>query len=406
MNKIMNWQKKKIENSHIHQEKITDLLNGKNFISRNQKNVLLEDGKTYIEYISCGHLGLDQHESLIKAVSHNIDKVGISFPAARTRLKHTGFNELEGLLNSIYNAHTVFFSSTHLAHLGFIPLLASGTLPGFEIKTRPIFLLDSRVHASIQINRGLMEQFGEVRIIDFVDSELLCHELELAKNASVTPILMADSICSMGGVMPIQQLLDFAHQYQGYLYLDDAHGMSIHGKHGCGYVLETLNYNFSDKLILVSSLAKAFGTYGGIIAVSNKKTIEFIKIYCSTYIFSGQPIHPLLFASLESAKIHLSSELNELQTKLMTNIKAFDSLITKKTKILNLGTNFPIRGLMVGDELEAINKGILLKAHGILTTVAVYPTVPKGSSIIRMSVCANHTLEQIQLTCFKINEIL
>jgi 7-keto-8-aminopelargonate synthetase-like enzyme len=405
-NKFNNWQKRKIEESHLHQEKISALLNGQNFILRNQKKIVLEDEKDYIEFISCGYLGLDQHKSLIEAASKQIEHLGISFPAARARLKYRGFDEFESLLNNIYDANVVYYSSTHLAHLGFIPLLASGVLPGFEIKVRPIFFLDSHVHASIQINRGLMQQFGDVKLLNFLDIDSLRHELEQAQKHMLTPILMTDSVCSMGGIMPIQEFLNLSNQYKAYLYLDDAHGMSVFGKNGCGYVLKELNYNFADRLILVSSLAKGFGTYGGIIAVSNQKAIKFIKSYCSTYIFSGQPVHHLLLASIESAKIHLSSDLNKLQNQLYNNIELFDSLIVKKHRVVNIDTKLPIRGLLIGDEDDAINKGLLLKSYGILTTVAMYPTVPKKQSIIRLSICANHTHEEIKLTCFRLNQIL
>lgn len=402
-----NWQKIKIERSRLHQEKLATSLNNHNFVSRKNKTVLLEDGKKYIEFISCSYLGLDTDSSVIRSVCQDLDKIGIAFSSARTRLKSIKLDILEKLLNKIFSAHTVLFSSTHLAHLGCIPLLVSGACPGIEIKKNgPVFLIDKHAHASIQILQGIMEQFGKVEKVDCNDLKSLKAKLKEIYSKLQTPFILADSINSMGGFAPIQSLTSLAERYHAYLYLDDAHGMSILGKHGAGYVLEQLQYAFHPRLILTTSLAKAFGTYGGVIALPHQTMQNFIKMYASTYIFSGSPIYPLINASIQSARIHLSPKLDKLQKALFDNIQCFDRCIEKKDRIINLSQRIPIRGIRMGDEFKAIEAGLFLKKRGFLATVATYPVVEKGKSILRLNISAKHSRAAIVKLCSTLNSLI
>src|ERR1700722_2140464 len=235
-----NWQKRKILHSNEYQHKAFEEVNELIIKERQGKKIILIDDVELTEFISCSYLGLDQDERVIRASVNNIYKCGVTFPVARTRAITQSFVTLEELLNKIFcNTHTILFPSLHLVHLGLLPLLGSGEMPSFPIKGNgPLFILDKQVHASIQINRGLMEQFGDVVLVDFQSLEELEHYFELAASTKRCPIAIADSIGSMGGISPLGPLLEMAENYNGYIYLDDAHGTSIFGIHGCGYVLE------------------------------------------------------------------------------------------------------------------------------------------------------------------------
>ncbi|APJ03656.1 aminotransferase class I/II-fold pyridoxal phosphate-dependent enzyme [Silvanigrella aquatica] len=403
-----NWQQKMIHTAKKNQDNLFQSLNNLNFISRNEKKVTLEDNIEYTEFLSCSYLGLDQDSRLISSVGNELEKTGILFSSSRTRLKHKSFDILTDSLNNIFNAQTVFFSSTHLAHLGLIPLLASGELPGFQFSnTKIAFLLDKSVHASIKINRGMMQQFGSVELMDFSNIEILKEKMSQLKMESITPLLFSDSVCSMGGVMDIVELLSLAQKYDGFLYLDDAHGMSIYGKHGSGYVLDQFNHVLPERLLLVTSLAKGFGTYGGAVALPNTLATDFVKKYCSTYLFSGPAIIPLINASIASANIHLSSEITTLQNTLLDKIKLFDKLCNiGKDKTLNFGIKSPIRGVFIGEECRAIQVGVDIKKLGHLVNVAAYPTTKSGNCILRICISANHTDKEISQLCKAINQVL
>lgn len=279
-----NWQKERIIQSRAYQLKAYDEVNELVFKERNGKLVTLIDGTQLVEFVSCSYLGLDTDPRIISAVNKNIKKFGITFAAARTRIKAESFDVLDNMLNEVFcNAHSTVFSSLHLAHLGFFPLLGSGELPSFPAGENGfLFILDKTVHSSIQINRAMLEQFGSVSLVDFHKINHVKEKAKLARSEKKAPVFIADSIGSMGGIAPIKSLFHIAEEYDGYIYLDDAHGTSVFGKNGCGCVLEELEYSFHPRLILTASLAKAFGTAGGGVLVLPTKD-DAILVYNSLY---------------------------------------------------------------------------------------------------------------------------
>jgi len=399
-----NWQATKIENSK-HQDKISLELNNLNYISRNKKIITLEDNNEYTEFISCSYLGLDQHPDILKAAMTNLTNIGGIFSAAKSRMKPAILEELEHELNKVFHAHTITFTSTHLATLGILPLIASGKIPSFKHNGRVKFFMDSFAHASIQINRGLLSQFGEIILVDFTNLNFLESLLKLESSKMITPILLTDSVRSMGIALDIENIIKLVNQYNGVVYFDDAHGMSIFGKTGAGYVLDCLGY-LPPRVIIGTSLAKGFGTSGGVIIVPTEKDKSFIRTHCSTYIFSGSFYNTLIYASIASTKIHLSNELAALQNDYFSNLKYFDSLLPHNIIRNHQLYTTPIRGIHIGDEYTAIKVATQLKQSRYLVTVSSYPIVKKGEAMLRVLIAANHTKKDIHQFSQQVLKIL
>jgi 7-keto-8-aminopelargonate synthetase-like enzyme len=397
-----NWQRQKIIFSHSHQEIAADNINELVVIKKKDKVLTLKGGEKLTEFISCSYLGLDENEKIKEGAMRSIHDFSVMFSSARTRVKMHVLDDLDILLNKIFcNSYTTTFSTLHLSHLSILPLLASGEMPSFYFKTRtPYFILDHRVHSSIQVNRGLLLQFGEVELIDFNNIELLEHHFKHAYYKNRVPIAIADGVGSMGGLIPLKALFEFIEKYNGFAYIDDAHGTSVTGQYGCGYVLQELGA-FHPRMCLALSLSKAFGTAGGVLALPTRQDELFIKRYGESYIFGGPPTNPAVGASIESAKIHLSSELKKLQNKLWLNVDFMDRLVGRK--LLNYGLRSPIRGIAIGNELETINKAVFLRSKGFLVTTAMYPTVPRNKGILRIAISASHTSEQITQLAYLVN---
>ncbi|MES2141438.1 MAG: aminotransferase class I/II-fold pyridoxal phosphate-dependent enzyme [Pseudomonadota bacterium] len=232
-----------------------------------------------------------------------------------------------------------------MAHLGLFPVLAFGEMPSFPIVGRGfVFLIDKTAHSSIQINRGLLEQFGKVVIVDCKDQQ----------------------------------------------HLEDT--------------LKCLDYQFPPRLILVNSLAKGFGVLGGVLLFKNKEDADFIKRFAPTYVFSGPLALSVVNAAVASAKIHLSEEIHHIQTALWDNVNYFDSLLVKNC--IKADSSVPFRGILVGDELKAIEYTKKLKRRGFAVTAAMYPTVAKNQSLLRIAISAAHSKQDISLLCRNIKEIL
>ena len=394
-----NWQKNKILRSKDFQSKAYAEINNLIVTERIGKQIILSDGQRLTEFMSCSYLGLDQDKRVIAAAINNIHKCGVNFAVARTRLRVEAGVELERYLNKIFNSYCVTFTSLHLIHLGMIPLIASGEMPSYPIKKNGIiFIVDKKAHASIQIQRGLMLQFGEVILSDFSNLDEIESHFKIAYENKKTALLLADGICSMGGLIPVNELLELAEKYSGYVYLDDAHGISIQGKNGCGYVLDQLK-TFHPRLFLSISLSKGFGTNGAAIAVLTEEDEKIIRRYANPYLFSNPLPLSIVDSSIESAKIHLTEEIYTLQDSLLKNIQYFDLLSNDshiKDRVINMNSNSPIRGIKIMDEFQDIAITRQLRERGIAVTAAMYPTVAKGESIIRIALCANHRPEDIK----------
>ena len=343
-------------------------------------------------------------QRILNALSNHTDNYGVSFPCARTRAKIKPFLILENLLNQIFcQGYSTTFLNAHLCHLAAIPLIGSGKLPSFPIKKGGlVFIVDRLAHASIQINRGLMQQFGEIKRVEFSDQKKVEALLAICGQNQQSVCLVADSVGSMGGLANIKWFAKLANQYAAFLYLDDAHGTSVYGKNGCGYVLQQLNYRFHSRLILVASLAKAFGSVAGVLILPTKEDEILLKHYATPYIFGGPLCLPVIEAAITSAHIHLSDEITQLQKILSEKLKLFDSL---NPNTINRYQGTPIRGFIIGDEHNAIQITQQLHQKGHAVTCALYPTVAKGKSLLRIALSTNHLDSDIRKLSRDINAI-
>ncbi len=353
--------------------------------------------------MSCSYLGLERHPALSDAVKSSVERFGVQYAAARTRAKCILFDELELKLNTIFlDSHSVIFNSVGATHLAVMPILGSGELPGYPITANGVvWIIDKETHASVQILRGILEQFGNYIRIPFKDIATLEKTLQENKLQNRTPVLISDSLGSMGGANDVKKLTQLAKLYGGYYYADDAHGTSIIGKNGCGYTLHLLE-KYEENLILISSLSKAFGSHGGSASFSNKEAASFIKKYALNYIFSGPPSLPGIAACLASADIHLSQEINQLQRELHKNISYFDQRVSNIEVQEPLS---PIRSIFMGAEDKAISASYNLRKRGFLVTAAMYPTVAKKKSIIRVAISAAHTKHDLETFAANMNEL-
>ena len=385
-----NWQAKKIEAAKHYQDLIGRAgINNLQFVSREGKTITLMDGREVREFVSCSYLGLEIHPRLVRAAKEALDIYGAQFAAARTRIRPVLHDELECALSNIFGGtYITTFNAVTSCHLAVFPLLACGRLPGFKFKREPIFLLDRTAHASIQLNRGLLEQFGRVVRTDCRDLNLLEDVITSARRENRQPIVISDSVGSMGGLFPVREILRLTAEYGAYAYFDDAHGTSVFSKNGCGYVLdETMDGALPANAILVGSLSKAFGAHGGFVATSGRDTSEFIRRYGSTFVFGGPPSLPGLASCMASGSLHADGSVRNLQNKLYGNLLFFDKLFVGT---INHGTQSPIRGIMIGDEDRAIEIATRLLACGFAVTTAIFPTVAKGKAILRRAISSLH----------------
>ncbi len=373
-----------------------------NFHARDGKRITLEDGRTVTEFINCSYFGFDTLPAVIAGAQKVVADYGVHFCCARSRLTIDPNRALEVGLSRLFGGHAITFPSVTSAHMSALPLVASGVLLPARMRRPVRFVFDRSAHASMQYLKPVLAQEARVETIDHnAMDQLAAHAVE-AKAAGETPVYIADGVYSMGGLCPLDALLALSKEHELFLYLDDAHGTSIYGERGEGYVLSKLGGVLPDNVIVSYSLAKGFGTNGGGIVVATPEQQRLVRSFGQTYAFSGPLDFAIVGAALEVLKLHEDGTVRKLQQGLREKVGWFDALLPPP---LDGGDSFsPIRMVEVGEADRAIALGRYLLEQGHFVSVAFFPVVPRGRAQLRVCLTNQHTREQIEALCGAIKQ--
>ncbi|MDZ4786144.1 MAG: GNAT family N-acetyltransferase [bacterium] len=171
--------------------------------------------------------------------------------------------------------------------------------------------------------------------------------------------------------------------------------MSVFGKHGNGYVLSQQPY-FHERMILTTSLAKAFATGGSVLVFPNKELARKVRTCAGSLVTSG-PMQPAtLGAAIASAKIHLSDEICVMQDELHENIKYANLLIKKLGLPLVSESNSPV--FFIGVSLPKLGYNIIKRMldDGYYLNHGIFPGVPIKNTGVRFTITRLHTFSQIE----------
>lgn len=337
-------------------------------------------GQEVIDYTRCGYLNLDNHPKVLAAAQAAMDENrSVHFSVARTRLSAEPLMRLEHTLAQLFRVNgVVVFPTVAAANMGALPLLAAGLFTNGE---KPLIAVDRFAHVTLQYHIPVLREETEVLVIEHNDLEHLERLCQTGRQVAY----IGDGAYSMGGAAPVRALRTLQDKYGLFVYLDDAHGISVVGERGEGFVRSQLD-ELDGHTIVAASLGKGYGAAGGMLMLGMREIENAIRRYAPTYGFSCAPNVAAVGAALASAEIHMSPELGKLQKSLRNNLALFDNLIPTETK----GSELPIRIVRIGDEHEAIAKGEHLLKHGHYTSVVFFPTVPRGQAALRMAVTAAH----------------
>jgi len=371
-------------------------LTGHVITARDGKQVTLTDGSEAVEFVSCSYLGLESHPDLIAAATEAMHRFGLHFSTSRNRGRPPYLGELEALLSVMYDgAQVAAFTSVSNVHLGLLPLLGVGALPSYPVADAGVaFLVEKTAHASIQVIRGVLEQIGPTRRFDMADPAALPAAVREAAATGRTPIVLVDGVGSMGGLIDVASMLATLEPFGGHLYVDDAHGVSIDGPLGAGYAFEALGGTLPPHVVLAGSLSKAFGGAGGFAVVPSREDMLILRKFANPLVFGHSIMLPMLAANVAAARLHVDGQVAELQRRLWRNAAEFDRL-TGGT-LVNAGLRSPVRGAQFDTEDEAFAAARRLKQAGVLILPAFYPTVARGTGLMRFAVSALHRQHDLE----------
>jgi 7-keto-8-aminopelargonate synthetase-like enzyme len=371
-------------------------LTGHVITARDGKQVTLTDGSEAVEFVSCSYLGLESHPDLIAAATEAMHRFGLHFSTSRNRGRPPYLGELEALLSVMYDgAQVAAFTSVSNVHLGLLPLLGVGALPSYPVAEAGVaFLVEKTAHASIQVIRGVLEQIGPTKRFDMTDPSALPAAVREAAATGRTPIVLVDGVGSMGGLIDVASMLAILEPFGGHLYVDDAHGVSIEGPLGAGYAFEALGGSLPPHVVLAGSLSKAFGGAGGFAVVPSDEDMRVLRKFANPLVFGHSIMLPMLAANVAAARLHVDGQVAELQQRLWANAAEFDRLTGGS--LVNAGLRSPVRGALFDTEAKAFAAARRLKKAGVLILPAFYPTVARGTGLMRFAVSALHQQHDLE----------
>jgi 7-keto-8-aminopelargonate synthetase-like enzyme len=341
-----------------------------------------------INFGTCGYLGLEKHPHVLAKSHELLDKFGSHFSISRAFVKASYLEELENLISTIFDNHPVIvYTSTSIAHQSII-----GTI----IEPNDLIILDQQVHYSVQYPSQFAKLQGTmVKMIRHNNMEMLEDFIKRGYNQYDKIWYMADGVYSMYGDVPHKKELRYLlEKYPKlHLYFDDAHGVGWTGTNGCGSIFEY--FKDSDRVVLISTLAKGFGSIGGIAIFNDVEMYRRIDIYGGILSYT-HPLSPAnVGAAIGSAELFLSDNIVTYQSEL----KALMHYLDKKLEELNLpntsSNETPI--YFIGTGAAKVTHNLIQKviADGLYVNTATYPVVPSDKTGLRFTLTRHNTKEHI-----------
>lgn len=354
-------------------------------------NVIYLNNKRVVNLSSNNYLGLASNKQILdKAIEASIN-YGTGAGSVRTIVGNTDtLEELEELLAKFKQeeAVTVFQSGLN-CNIGTIQAIT---------EKGDLIISDELNHASII--DGVRLSRADKAIYRHNDMAHLEDILKEKRNNYNTVLIITDGVFSMDGdIADLKSIVKLAKKYDALTYVDDAHGSGVLGKNGRGTIDHLGLHGEVD--FIVGTLSKAIGSIGGY--VTSKKIVkEWLLHRCRPLLFSTALPPASIVASIEAIKILMETE--EFTNRLWSNAKYF------KEKMAKLGFDLgcsqtPITPVMVGNEAMTMKFSKMLLEEGVFVSAIVFPTVPLGKGRLRVMISASHTIEDLDYSIQKFEQI-
>lgn len=375
------------------QRKADGLLRQRRLLDSPQAEHIIANDKHFLSFCSNDYLGLANHPKLIAAMQKAAGDSGVGSGASSLITGHHRYHDAleKQLAKFVEMPAALLFSTGYMANIGVI-----GALMG---RNDAIFA-DKLNHACL--NEGAY--LSRAAFHRFPHNDVVALEKLLKKSTAKHKLIAADAVFSMDGdIAPLPEYLALCEKYDAYLYIDDAHGFGVLGKHGKGslsHLQETKNMPKSSRIIMMATLGKAAGVAGAFVA-GEQVVIDYLIQKANSYVYST-PAPPALSATL-SASVELIENGDDLRAHLTTLIATLKANLRLKDWQL-LPSDTAIQPLIVGSNHAALALSKHLQALGILVPAIRPPTVPVNTARLRISLSAAHSVEDVLRLANAIND--
>lgn len=350
-------------------------------------------GERLADFASNDYLGLAADPRIARAAQAVLQAEGTGAAAARLISGNHPIHEvLEHTLARFKGCdYTLLFPTGYMVNVG-----AIGALVG----RGDVIYSDALNHASLI--DGCRLSRAEVRVFPHNDVDALDTMLQAERTHFRRALVVVEGVFSMDGdTFPLDRLVPVARRHRAWTYVDDAHGSGVLGATGAGAVEACGVAGEID--VLVGTLGKAFGTAGAF-AGGSQELVELLVNRARSFIFTTGTPPALAAATLEALRIAQvepwrREAVRARARQLRTRLAEAGILVSGDTE----GHIVPI---VVGDPLRTMAVVAELRRRGFLVGGVRPPTVPAGTSRLRISLAAVHPVELVDALAASLIELL
>jgi len=352
-------------------------------ISSPQQAEIIFDGKNVISFCSNDYLGLANHPQLKQATIDAVKKFGVGSGSAHLVNGHSiAHHQLEEELAEFTGyPRALLFSTGYMANLGLCQALLDKNDFVFEDRLNHASLIDGGLISGARFQRYLHNDVASLQ-----------NKISKTEKSTGEKLVLTDGVFSMDGdIAELPALVALCKTSDSWLMIDDAHGFGTLGKTGKG-CLQHFSLNNDDVPIYMATLGKAMGTAGAFIAGSDD-LIETLIQQARSYIYTTAM--PAAIAEATRCSLKLVQDEQEHLQALNHNITYFRSGC-KQAGLCIEDSQTAIQPLIIGDEKQTVSISQQLFNAGFLATAIRPPTVPEGTSRLRITLSARHTQAHIE----------
>ena len=359
-------------------------------IESDQDTVVTMNGKQVLMFGSNSYLGLTNHPKIKEAAIKATEKYGTGCAGSRFLNGTLDIHvELEQkLAEFVGKKGALVYSTGFQVNLGVIP-----TVTG----RNDYIIIDELNHASIiEATRLSFAKVLKFRHNDMHSLENVLKKLESGR----IKLIVVDGVFSMDGdIANLPEIVKLADKYEATIMVDDAHSIGVLGEHGSG---TASHFGLTKKVdLIMGTFSKSLAALGGFIA-SDLETINYIKHHSRTLIFSASATPASAAAVLAALEI-IKSEPERIKQLWDVTHYAIDNFRRLGFDIGHTVT--PIIPLYIRDNLKTLTITRMLLDEGIFVNPVVAPAVSKDDTLIRFSLMATHTRDQVDIALDKFEKL-
>ena len=333
------------------------------------------DGRPCVDFCSNDYLGLASHPQVVEAFIAAARLHGVGARASHLITGHQSEHEAleQELAAWTGRERAILFSTGYMANLGLVAALAS----------RESAVYGDRLNHASLIDGG---RLSRAALHHYPHGDVAALEAQLASQESGRALVLTDGVFSMDGdLAPLPALARACARHGAFLAVDDAHGLGVTGETGRGS-LEHFGLSAAQVPALVGTLGKAFGSFGAFVAGSTD-LVETLVQRARTYIYTTAL--PPAVAAATRAALAVSIDESWRRERVLALTRRFREL-ARAAGLPLADSETPIQPILLGSAGAAMQASRALLDQGLFVAAIRPPTVPAGTSRLRITLSAAH----------------